>query len=475
MWPLTTIPREKQLEAFHRSCDEQAYAYFMEMGTGKTLVALAKAAYLYDKEQIDLLLVLAPKGVILNWPSREVVKHWPERLGKKVVIWPKRLEAFEDKGLEMVFMNIEALSSSEKAVDWIFSKVKNRKAMLVVDESSTLKSATSKRSKCVANLSKHCRYRVVMTGSPVTQAPLDLFSQVRVLGLSPQVWPFSSLTHFKCKYAVTQQVKFGHRSFNQIVGYKNIEDLQDRLKVFSYRALKKDCLDLPEKIYLTRDVELSPEQIKAYDDLAQKGFHAVSDQNVVTAAHAMVAVQKLQQVLCGHLGDPENEIAHALPHKRIEALLEVAEELQGQVIIWSTWRYSLKEIGEALRKVYGPNSVAEYWGGIDTTTREQGLKDFEQGKARFFLGNPKTGGYGLTLVNCKNVIYYNNGFSLEERLQSEDRCHRMGQTEAVTYVDLVVPETVDEKILKALMAKQDIAAKTLGDEWREWFTFKKRK
>lgn len=469
MWPLPTKPREKQLEVFNDSKDQLSWAYFLEMGVGKTLIGLAVACYLYLLGKIDLLVVVAPKGVYLNWPRREIVKHWPLDVPRREWVWPKLKPPRGDTGLEMVFINVEALSSSKKAVDYIFDKVKGRKAMLIVDESSGCKNSKSNRSKVLHNLGKVCLYKRIMTGSPVTQAPLDLFSQLKILWLDVGLWPYQSFMHFKNRFAITQQVRFGMRSFNQIVGYKGLDELQDRMKRFSSRVLKSECLDLPEKIYLTREVELTDEQDKAYRDMAEQGFHELSELEIVTATHAMVALQKLQQICCGHMTDPESGVVHQFKHRRLDALLEVVDELQGQVVIWSSWRQSLREIVAELKKVYGDDQVCEYWGDTSAEAREVGLSEFIDGKRRFFVGNPKTGGYGLTLTNASNMVYYNNSFSLEERLQSEDRCHRFGQTKAVTYVDLVATGTVDEDVLDALFNKQELASKTLGDEFLGWF------
>jgi SNF2 family DNA or RNA helicase len=178
---------------------------------------------------------------------------------------------------------------------------------------------------------------------------------------------------------------------------------------------------------------------------------------------------RLHQIVCGHVKLDDDRVVE-VPSKRIEELLSVIEEAPDKVIIWANYRHDIDAIKLALQKEYGMNAVGTYYGDTDDDERARVVKEFQDpdSELRFFVGNPRTGGYGLTLTAADTVVYYSNSFDLEVRLQSEDRAHRIGQTRSVTYVDLISPGTVDEKIVKALRGKIDIANEVLGEEMKSW-------
>tara|TARA_B100001142_G_C13948719_1_gene506199 strand:- start:36 stop:647 length:612 start_codon:yes stop_codon:yes gene_type:complete len=190
---------------------------------------------------------------------------------------------------------------------------------------------------------------------------------------------------------------------------------------------------------------------------------------MATAPHVLTQLMRLHQITCGHLKNDDDSITE-LKSNRIKALLEVLDEVEGKVIIWANYVYDIKQIVNSISDEYGEDSIVQYYGAIDAEKRQDNIKKFQDpnSKARFFVGNPQTGGYGITLTAANNVIYYSNGYDLEKRLQSEDRAHRIGQKKAVTYVDLVAPKTVDEKIRKALRKKINIATQVMGEELRDW-------
>ena len=191
---------------------------------------------------------------------------------------------------------------------------------------------------------------------------------------------------------------------------------------------------------------------------------------MATAPHVLTQLMRLHQITCGHLKNDDDSITE-LKSNRIKALLEVLDEVEGKVIIWANYVYDIKQIVNSISDEYGEDSIVQYYGAIDAENRQdKPLKSFKIQilNVRFFIGNPQTGGYGITLTAANNVIYYSNGYDLEKRLQSEDRAHRIGQKKAVTYVDLVAPKTVDEKIRKALRKKINIATQVMGEELRDW-------
>jgi SNF2 family DNA or RNA helicase len=261
---------------------------------------------------------------------------------------------------------------------------------------------------------------------------------------------------------------FGGRRVQIVGGYKRLDELSELLKKFSYRVLKEDCLDLPKKIYIERQVDLTEEQQKAYSTMKSAALASLKGK-MATAPHVLTQLMRLHQITCGHLKNDDDSITE-IKNNRINELLDVLDEIEGKAIIWANYVYDIKQIVSHINKKYGEGSIVQYYGAVDSETRQKNIEKFQDPKSnvKFFVGNPQTGGYGITLTAASNVIYYSNGYDLEKRLQSEDRAHRIGQERSVTYVDLVAPKTVDEKIKKALRKKINIASQVMGEELKEW-------
>jgi len=266
----------------------------------------------------------------------------------------------------------------------------------------------------------------------------------------------------------------GSHSFQQIVGYRNLAELSDKLDSFSFRVTKEEALDLPDKIYTVREVGVTDEQLKYYHSIKTAAMAWLDDGELVSAPAIMTQLLRLQQVLCGHVMTDDGELVE-FPTKRMDALLGTLEEMSGKVIIWSRFRYDIRKITVMLESKYGPGSTVSYFGDTSDDDRQAAIQAFQSGDARFFVANPQTAGYGLTLTAATNVIYYANDFNLETRVQSEDRAHRIGQHHPVTYVDLMTKGTVDVHIVKTLRNKIDLSAKTLGEEARQWLELDPRR
>jgi SNF2 family DNA or RNA helicase len=264
-------------------------------------------------------------------------------------------------------------------------------------------------------------------------------------------------------------IKAGNRSFKKITGFRKLDELTKSLQSFSYRVKKVDCLDLPAKIYQYRYVELTKEQKQLYKQVADIAV-AVLKGKVLTIDNVLTQILRLHQITCGHFKSDDGEIIK-VPNNRLTELVDVLEEADDKVIIWATYVEDIKTIQAKLKEIYGPQSVVSYFGDTSTDDRSDAVKRFQEDPSvRYFIGNPSTGGYGITLTAATTVVYYSNSYNLEHRLQSEDRAHRIGQTKSVNYVDLTVAGTIDEKIIKALRAKKNIAAQVLGEDITSWLS-----
>jgi SNF2 family DNA or RNA helicase len=472
-----TKPYEHQLKALEKSWAQKTYALFMEMGTGKSKVLVDNIAMLYDRGAIRGALIVAPKGVYKNWHDIEFPVHLPDHVDHTKVLWEptqtKKKQAeldtlFDDKGdLKILIMNIEAFSTS-KGLDFAhrFLNIFLGKALIGIDESTTIKNPTAKRTKNILTIGNLASYRRILTGSPVTKSPLDLYSQCEFL--DPYHLGHESYYSFRARYANMMKRNFGGRQVQLVTSYRRLDELADKLEKFSYRVLKEDCLDLPPKVFTTRTVEMTPEQQEKYYTMKRAAI-AEHDGKIMSSATALTTLLRLHQITCGTFKADDDTIIH-LKNNRLTALMDCLEETEGKVIIWATYREDIRKIVESLKKAYGEASTVEYHGGVDATLRQDHIAQFQQvkGPTRYFVGNPSTGGYGITLTAANTVIYYSNSYDLEKRLQSEDRAHRIGQTGSVTYVDLVSEKTIDERIIKALKDKVNIANEIMGEDIKDW-------
>ena len=475
MYKFKTEPYAHQLSALEKSWDKKVYAYFMEMGTGKSKVLVDNMAMLYDKGKINGALIIAPKGVYRNWYSQEIPNHLASHIDHKTVLWTALTSKTKDKEYQQLFkvdldlhiliMNVEAFST-KKGLEFATRFLNCHNSLVAVDESTTIKTPTAKRTKAILALGKLAKYRRILTGSPVTKSPLDLYTQCGFL--DEELLGFGSYYSFRNRYAVMRNANFGGRRVQLIAGYQRLDELSKILKPFSDRVLKEDCLDLPEKTYIEREVELTDEQLQTYSTMKAAALASLKGKRA-TAPHVLTQLMRLHQITCGHLKNDDDTITE-LKSNRVSSLLDLLEEVEGKVIIWANYVYDIKHIVAAIAKKYGEDSIVQYYGAIPSEMRQKYIETFQdsESKARFFVGNPQTGGYGITLTAANTVIYYSNGYDLEKRLQSEDRAHRIGQKKAVTYVDLITPKTVDENIRKSFRKKINIATEIMGEELREW-------
>ena len=469
-----TKPYAHQMTALKKSWNKENFAYFMEMGTGKTKVLIDNLAMLYDKGKVDGALIIAPKGVINTWYEQELPTHLPQHIENVTVLWqPNINKKYEEKlktifeietDLHILIMNVEALST-DKGVKYASKFLNSHKTLMAVDESTTIKNPSAKRTKNIIGLGKIAKYRRIMTGSPITKNPLDLYSQCEFL--DPWLLDFTSYYAFRNRYAEMKTMHAHGRSIQIVDKFKNLSELSETVKTFSDRVLKEDCLDLPDKIYMKRNIKLSPDQFKLYKQMKDQAI-AMLNGKVTSTITVLTQLMRLHQITCGHFTADDGS-TQAIANNRVGELMDVLEEIEGKAIIWAHYQYDIVNIIKNVVKKYGEGSIVDYYGLTPQEERQPNIKKFQSDpRCRFMVGTPSTGGYGITLTAANTVIYYSNGYDLEKRLQSEDRAHRIGQKKPVTYVDLICDDTVDEKIVKALRKKINIASEVLGEEIKSW-------
>ena len=393
---------------------------------------------------------------------------------KKAVLWQALINKTHQSKLDTLFkagvdlriliMNVEAFST-KKGLEFAKKFLNCHSAMVAVDESTTIKNPGAKRTKAILSLSKMAKYRRILTGSPVTKSPLDLYTQC--FFLDPFLLDHSSYYSFRTRYALMRTANFGGRSVQIVVGYRNLGELSEKLKPFSYRVLKDDCLDLPKKTFMKRIIQLSPDQLRIYDQMRKTAL-ATLNGKMITTATALTQLMRLQQITCGHF-KADDGTTQEIPNNRIKELIDVLYEIEGKVVIWAHWQKDVYKIIEAITKEFGEGCCVDYFGLTPESERQGNIKKFQENdKVKFFVGTTQTGGYGITLTAASNMIYFSNGYDLEKRKQSEARIDRIGQTKPMTYIDILAENTIDEKIVKALRKKVNIATEIMGEELKAW-------
>lgn len=469
-FPFKTKPYDHQLRAFHLSRDKENYGLFMEMGTGKTKVLIDTAAYLYQQGLIDTVVVLAPNGVHTQWIRNELKIHMPDWTNyrgfayssNQTKKWVAELDAWKQhKGLRVVAINIDAMSGERgksKGVKFAYEILGKNKCMFIIDESTRIKSSAAQRTKNVLFLRQFAKYRRIASGAPITQGVEDLYTQL--LFLSEMILGFTSKWTFEAHYCVKKTITTNQpRGTEIIIGYKNLDELKHALEPHTFRVTKKECLDLPDKVYMIREVELTPEQRKHYRELVDDLITKLDTGEIVEAPMAAVKMMKIQQVLCGFLITEEGQTIR-IPSNRINMCMEALQEAQGKVIVFTRFKEDIIQLAEACQRL--GIGYTEYHGGTRQEDRASNIERFRDDPAcKAFLVNSSAGGTGLNLAFASTAIYYSNDFNADTRWQSEDRIHRIGQKNVATYIDLVAPATVDGKILTALKSKKNVAVSVL--------------
>lgn len=488
MFEFKTSPYPHQRSIFGRSKDLQEFALLMEMGTGKSKIIIDTANYLYDRNEINGVLIIAPSGVERNWITDELPEHMDFDPDQAHLYQAKRastkwhqkavLDCIHGDGLRWLCMTYDAFpTKAGKKAAWMF--LKYRRVLYVLDESTFIKDETRTRTKTILGSAPFAPYKRILSGTPITQGPFDIHSQVRFL--NPDYWKQFGLQNFfafKARFGVTRPItrtitdKAGNqkeREVKIVVGYRNVEKIHDMIAPISARVLKKDVLkDLPDKVYNKLYVDLSKIQESAYEEMKQKLLLELKE-GIADGILPIVRLQKLQQILSNFVSvydedaDEDRIVTLGPDNPRLDRCIELCESFSAPAIIWSRYTYDIDRLMERL----GEQAV-RYDGQVSQDERAANKLRFKSGDAKFFVGSPAAAARGLTLTEAQFVVYYSNSFNLEHRLQSEDRAHRSGQKNVVQYFDLLAPDTIDIHIVRNLRNKIDLARLVTGDAIKDW-------
>lgn len=464
-------PYQHQWEAYNFTRDLEYYGFFWEMGTGKSKPVIDTAAWLFSKGEIDGVLIFSDKGYYLTWYYDQIPIHMPANIPHRLTYWgshvPRNIEkaiedimVAKDDCLDVLCINTEALSY-ERGLSIVRRFLSTHYTMGVIDESTSIKNVASKKWKNLIRLRDQFAYRRILTGTPMTQGPLDLFAQCEFL--KKEALGFKSFVEFRSYFADMITIPVGRAQIPKVVRYKNTEVLTRSVLAFSSRVTKEECLDLPAKLYETLYVEMTESQSLAYRRMQDEAV-LMLDQGLVTAVNGLTLLTKLHQICQGHVKD-DNGVVIDFESGKIEALLDLTELVGDQkVIIWCAFQRDVERVVDALTDKYkgtGKYAIDYYGKTTDGDRKENKDKFLNDPNCLWWVGTPASGGKSHTLIVSHHTVYYSNTFKLEHRLQSEDRNHRIGQTENVTIYDLAVRNTIDIRVMRALKQKRDIATEIM--------------
>lgn len=467
-----------QEEVLERSKELVAFAIFWEQGTGKTRLALDSIRYQRSEGAIDAALIIAPNDVHRAWIEDEIPEWAPDFMDESYFWTSSKAttkahrqmieHVINDAVFPVMAIGYDGFMTA-KGKEFCRRFFKKRRTYMVLDEASAIKTPAAKRSMSLVNAGRWVPFRRIMTGTPITTAPWNVWSMIKFL--DPGFWPSKGIhtpTEFRTFFGVWEKGFYKNKKgeleeYPKCTGYRNLEILHQWLDEVSSRVEKSEVFDLPPKLYSTRYFEMTPEQSKAYRELKAYAMTILGDR-LVTVAHKLTLLLRFSQILSNYLptGDENELVQLGKRNPRLETLEAAIEEIGHQAIVFA--RFDL-DVDKILNLLKG-NSV-RYDGRVGSDERARNKAAFLAGDVQFFVSKAAVQ-KGHTFVNAKTCVYYNNSFSLEDRLQSEDRIHRAGQDVAVNYIDIVCPETIDVHVVETLRAKKNLAGQIQGDNLREW-------
>lgn len=483
-YPHSIPPLKHQQDHIERHAFDKAWGLLWEQGTAKTKPTIDTIAILYANKKIDCAIVIAPSGVERNWNSDEIPKHLPPEFGMETAVGifksdKSRTREHERKidallrfdGLSFLLMSYDG-AMTEIGKKTIQDFLKKRRCIVVLDESHNIKAPGAKKTLFLNKVCQKAPYRRILTGTPMAVGPFDLYAQIKFLDewfwKNKGIDGAQTFRQFFGEYFTRADCQALHGydpGYDKLMGYKNLDILKKWLAEISDRYEKTDIFDFPEKLYQKRYFDMSREQRSAYNELKEELILKVGE-NLISGELPIVKLLRLQQITCNYVPTGEDEPVHMFSEKnpRLNIMEDLRDEIWCPTIVWARFRHDVDQLMDLLGK-----DAVRYDGAVDDDQAERNKKAFQAGDVRWFVGTAQKGGPGLTLTRAKTVVYYSNSFRLIDRLQSEDRAHRVGMdSNPVNYIDLVANDTVDDHIINNLRNKRDIISEIQEDELREW-------
>lgn len=443
------------------------FGELFEMGCGKTLTTIAVAGALYNLGKIDRVLVVAPTSVCSVWPhdlNQFATFPWEARvlLGdkKKRLKALNELESWPFKALRIAVINYESTHR-----DGIFEALAAYKPDLIVcDESQRIKNPSAAQSKALHKLGDAAPFRMILSGTPVQNNAVDLYSQYRFL--DPAVYG-ANFYAFKNRYCI-----MGGYGQHQIVGYRNMDELVEKEHSVAYRVTKEECLDLPQQTFINRYVRFTDAEQAIYEQLRKSSFLELETGENVTATTILTMYLRLMQLTGGFLTADESTRPKQVNTAKLDALADIVDDYVvdagKKLVIFARFRAEIAAIENLLRlrKI----QCGSIYGDVPMEERGKIVEDFQTNPdTKVFVAQIQTAGLGITLHAASTAVFYSYDYNYANYAQALARIHRIGQRLPVTYIHLVVDGSIDEKILAALENKEDMA-KTVVDSWREVLT-----
>jgi len=449
-----------QLVALRKAWTPLEYALFHEMGTGKTYTAINLAAARFKAGLIDALIVICPTPIKSVW-ELELEKFcpidysvWVNESGDKPANWSRA----KKPEFKILVIGIESLSiKNGQSIQAIEYFRRFHRCMTIVDESSKIKNYKAARTKNVIKIGGWSEYRLILTGTPVTQGLEDLFGQF--LFLNAKIINCKNYFVFRNRYCV-----MGGFQGKQVLGYQFQDDLMKKIGPYVDYVTKEDCLDLPDQVYPEPIIVQPTTEQKRVMEQMKYEYTMEDDGKEITVSTVLERTLRYQQVIGGTFPFEEDGRYETKPisgkNPKLEAILDYIELLPktAKVIIWARFVPEIKYIFEALNEEYGPGSIVSFYGATDTEQRKENSRRIQDDPTcRFIVSNQTVGGYGQTWTTPNFVVYYSNTFSYEDRYQSESRPHRKGQLQHVTYQDIEMAVPQDRMIMRAVRKKRNLA------------------
>lgn len=419
-------------------------ALFMDMGTGKSRTSIELAARRHTK--VDKVVWFAPVSLKLS-VAEEIRKHTD---CDDICVFDNKTSARNLPKARWYVVGIESMSSSARVVSAV-DKLVTERSMVILDESSYIKGHNSQRTERLTFICAKAKYRLILTGTPLSQGVVDLFAQMRFL--SPKILGYNSFYSFAANH-----LEYSDRFPGMIVRAHNTEWLAAKINPYVYQVRKQDCIDLPDKIYSQKYCFMTSKQRSWYEQIKEEYLMEI-DIDRWDSIQIFRLFSALQQVVCGFYRERRacrEYVQHELDNPRLELLEEIVVRIQDQAIIWAKYIYDIEQITGLLDKL-GKSHVV-YTGKQKEREREEAKQMFKSGEAQYFVATPTAGGHGLTLNEAGTVVFYNNSFKYSERIQAEDRCHRIGQDKKVHYIDIICGNTIDDRIMDSIDTKGDTLA-----------------